>query len=128
MKQLLKVISEHILNQLLYEATEKQHKLAGFLSAVLSENGEEKLHALFHLASDETNEQLLEKIQQTARLPLYALTHCQTNGNKSLKKMIAKFSQLKNACDEKTLLVLFPIFILKQQVNHAIFHLCRVTN
>ncbi|UJM32456.1 double-strand break repair helicase AddA [Bartonella henselae] len=104
LKQLLKVISEHTFNQLLYEATEKQHKLSDFLTSVLSENGEKKLHALFQLAPDDTNEQLLEKIQQTARLPLYALTHCQTYGNKSLKEMIAKFSQLEEACDEENII------------------------
>lgn len=104
LKQLLKVISEHTLNQLLYEAIEKKHKLSDFLSSVLSENGEEKLRALFHLAPDDTNEQLLENIQQTACLPLYALTHCQTYGNKSLKDMIAKFSQLKDRCDETNII------------------------
>ncbi|MBB5073766.1 ATP-dependent helicase/nuclease subunit A [Bartonella callosciuri] len=104
LKQLLKVISEHTFNQLLYEATEKQHKLSDFLSSLLSENGEEKLRAFFNLAPDETNQQLLEKIQQTAQLPLYALTHCQTYGNKSLKDMIAEFSQLKTACDETTII------------------------
>ncbi|WP_273756192.1 double-strand break repair helicase AddA [Bartonella sp. MM73XJBT] len=104
LKQLLKVISEHTFNQLLYEATEKQHKLSGFLTSILSENGEEKLRALFQLAPNETNEQLLENIQQTACLPLYALTHCQTYGNKSLKDMIAKFSQLKDTCDETNII------------------------
>ncbi|MCZ2157787.1 double-strand break repair helicase AddA [Bartonella sp. 220] len=100
LKQLLKVISEHSFNQLLYEATEKQHKLSGFLSSLLSENGEEKLRALFDLAPDDTNQQLLEKIQQTARLPLYALTHCKTHGNQNLKDMVAKFSQLAETSDE----------------------------
>ncbi|GAA4658412.1 double-strand break repair helicase AddA [Bartonella pachyuromydis] len=104
LKQLLNVISEHTFYQLLYEATEKQHKLSGFLTSVLSENGEEKLHALFHLAPDDTNEQLLKNIQQTACLPLYAFTHCQTYGNKSLKDVIEKFSQLKDACDETNII------------------------
>ncbi|WP_208433694.1 double-strand break repair helicase AddA [Bartonella taylorii] len=104
LKQLLKIISEHTFNQLLYEATEKQHKLSGFLSSLLSENGEEKLRALFNLAPDETNQQLLEKIQQTACLPPYALKHCQTYGNQHLKDMIAKFSQLAKARDETTII------------------------
>ncbi|WP_019219233.1 double-strand break repair helicase AddA [Bartonella florencae] len=104
LKQLLKIVSEHTLNQLLYEAIEKRHKLTDFLSSVLSENAEEKLRALFHLAADETKERLLEKIQQTARLPLYALTHCQTNGNKSLQKIIAKFSQLEETHDETNII------------------------
>ncbi|WP_208435518.1 double-strand break repair helicase AddA [Bartonella phoceensis] len=100
LKLLLQVVSEHTLNQLLYETTEKQHKLSDFLSSILSENGEAQLRALFHLTPDETNERLLENIQQTARLPLYAFTHCQTHGNKHLKDMIAKFSRLAEICDE----------------------------
>ncbi|VEJ44623.1 double-strand break repair helicase AddA [Bartonella vinsonii] len=100
LKQLFKVISEHSFNQLLYEATEKQHKLSDFLSSLLSENGEEQLRALFNLAPDDTNQQLLEKIQQTARLPLYALTHCKTHGNQNLKDIVAKFSQLAETSDE----------------------------
>ncbi|MBX4335297.1 double-strand break repair helicase AddA [Bartonella raoultii] len=104
LKKLLEVVNERAFNQLLYEATEKRHKLSDFLSSVLSKNGEEQLYALFHLAPNETCQQLLEKIQQTARLPLYVLTHCQTNGNKSLKDMIAKFSQLKDTCDETNII------------------------
>ncbi|WP_455466102.1 double-strand break repair helicase AddA [Bartonella sp. B39] len=104
LKQLLKVISEHTLNKLLDEANEKQHKLHGFLSSLLSENGEEQLRALFNLAPYDTNQQLLEKIQQTARLPLYALTHCQTYGNKNTKAMIEKLSQLETTCDETTII------------------------
>ncbi|EJF98191.1 double-strand break repair helicase AddA [Bartonella vinsonii subsp. arupensis Pm136co] len=104
LKQLLKVVSEHTFNQLLYEATEKQHKLSVFLSSLLSENGEEQLRALFNLAPDDTNQQLLEKIQQIARLPLYALTHCQTYGHKNTKAMIEKLSQLETACDETTII------------------------
>ncbi|WP_208439185.1 double-strand break repair helicase AddA [Bartonella quintana] len=104
LKQLLKVINEHTFNQLLYEATEKQHELSDFLSSLLSENGEERLRALFHLAPDETNQRLLEKIQQTARLPLYILTHCKTHGNQHLKDMIAKFSQLAETCDETNII------------------------
>ncbi|WP_317992514.1 double-strand break repair helicase AddA [Bartonella gliris] len=100
LKQLLKVINENTFNQLLYEAAKKQHKLSGFLSFILSENGEEQFRALFNLAPDETNQQLLEKIQQTARLPLYALTHCQTYGNKNTKNIIAQFSQLDSASHE----------------------------
>ncbi|MCX5511609.1 hypothetical protein OH705_27530, partial [Pseudomonas sp. BJa3] len=80
------------------------HKLSVFLSSLLSENAEEKLHALFNLAPDETKQQLLEKIQQTARLPLYALTHCQTYGNKSTKETIEILSQLKTTCDETTII------------------------
>ncbi|WP_375705758.1 double-strand break repair helicase AddA [Bartonella sp. AA2SXKL] len=104
LKQLLKVISEHTFNQLLYEAAEKQHKLSDFLSSLLSENGEEKLRALFNLAPDDTNQQLLEKIQQTARLPLYALNHCETHGNKNTKSIIEKLPQLETACDEETII------------------------
>ncbi|EJF85135.1 double-strand break repair helicase AddA [Candidatus Bartonella washoeensis] len=104
LKHLLKVVSERSFNQLLYEATEKQHKLSDFLSSLLSENEEEKLRALFNLAPDETNQQLLEKIQQIAHLPLYALTHCQTYGNQNLKDMIAKFSQLAEASCETTII------------------------
>ncbi|UTO28423.1 double-strand break repair helicase AddA [Bartonella harrusi] len=104
LKRLLQVISEHTFNQLLDEAIAKQHKLSVFLSSLLSENAEEKLHALFNLAPDETKQQLLEKIQQTARLPLYALTHCQTYGNKSTKETIEILSQLKTTCDETTII------------------------
>ncbi|WP_142416164.1 double-strand break repair helicase AddA [Bartonella massiliensis] len=104
LQQLLQVISEHTFNQLLYEAVEKQHKISNFLSSLLSENGEEKLRALFNLAPDETNQFLLEQIQQTAPLPLYALKHCETNGSQSLKEMVAKFSQLEKARDETNIL------------------------
>ncbi|WP_208431314.1 double-strand break repair helicase AddA [Bartonella doshiae] len=104
LKQLLKVISEHTFNQLLYEATEKQHKLSGFLSSLLSENAEEKLRALFNLTPDETNKQLLEKIQQVASMPLYALSHCQTYGDKSLRDTVEKFSQLAATSDEKNII------------------------
>ncbi|WP_019220924.1 double-strand break repair helicase AddA [Bartonella senegalensis] len=115
LKQLLKVISEHTFNQLLYEATEKQHKLSDFLTSILSENGEKRLRALFHLEPDETNQRLLEKIQQNARLPLYALTHCKTYGNKSLKEMIAKFSQLEEARDEENIInTLSDIYFTKK--------------
>ncbi|WP_375611360.1 MULTISPECIES: double-strand break repair helicase AddA [unclassified Bartonella] len=104
LQQLLQVISEHTFNQLLYEAVEKQHKLSDFLSSLLSENGEEKLRALFNLAPNETNQYLLEQIKQTARLPLYALKHCETNGNQSFKDMVAKLSQLEKVHDEKNIL------------------------
>ncbi|UNE55616.1 double-strand break repair helicase AddA [Bartonella machadoae] len=104
LKRLLQVVSEHTFNQLLDEAIAKQHKLSVFLSSLLSENGEEKLHALFNLAPDETKQQLLEKIQQTARLPLYALTHCQTYGNKNTKDTIETLSQLKTTCDETAII------------------------
>ncbi len=104
LQQLLQVISEHTFNQLLYEAVEKQHKLSDFLFSLLSENGEEKLRALFNLAPDETNQCLLEQIQQTARLPLYALKHCEINGSQSLKDMVEKFSQLEKARDETKIL------------------------
>ncbi|WP_455479431.1 double-strand break repair helicase AddA [Bartonella sp. B23] len=104
LKKLLKVISEHTFNRLLDEANEKQHKLYGFLSSLLSENGEEQLRRLFNLAPYDTNQKLLEKIQQTARLPLYALTHCQTYGNKNTKAMIEKLFQLETACDETTII------------------------
>ncbi|EJF74572.1 double-strand break repair helicase AddA [Bartonella alsatica] len=104
LKQLLKVINENTFNQLLYEATQKQHELSDFLSSLLSENGEEQLRALFNLAPDDTNQRLLEKIQQTARLPLYALTHCQTYGKQNLKDIIAKFSQLETVCDETNII------------------------
>ncbi|WP_273717437.1 MULTISPECIES: double-strand break repair helicase AddA [Bartonella] len=104
LQQLLQVISEHTFNQLLYEAVEKQHKLSDFLSSLLSENGEEKLRALFNLAPDETNQGLLEQIQQTARLPLYALKHCETNGSQNFKNMVEKFSQLEKAHDETNIL------------------------
>lgn len=104
LQQLLQVISEHTFNQLLYEAVEKQHKLSDFLSSLLSENGEEKLRALFNLAPSETNQCLLEQIQQTARLPLYALKHCETNGSQRLKEMVEKFSQLGEMHDETNIL------------------------
>ncbi|MET3559528.1 ATP-dependent helicase/nuclease subunit A [Bartonella japonica] len=100
LKQLLEVIGEHNFNQLLYETTEKQHELSNFLSSLHSENGEQKLRALFNLAPDDTSQHLLEKIQQTAHLPLYAFKHCQTYGNKSLKEMINKFAPLENTTDE----------------------------
>ncbi|WP_375624797.1 MULTISPECIES: double-strand break repair helicase AddA [unclassified Bartonella] len=104
LQQLFTVISEHTFNQLLYEATEKQHKLSDFLSSLLSENGEEKLRALFNLAPDETNQCLLEQIKQTARLPLYALTHCEINGSQSCKDMVEKLSQLEKLRDETDIL------------------------
>ncbi|WP_375645385.1 double-strand break repair helicase AddA [Bartonella sp. AA56HLJMS] len=104
LQQLLQVISEHTFNQLLYEAVEKQHKLSDFLSSLLSENGEEKLRELFNLAPNETNQYLLEQIKQTARLPLYALKHCETNGNQSFKDMVAKLSQLEKVHDETNIL------------------------
>ncbi|WP_375648843.1 double-strand break repair helicase AddA [Bartonella sp. OT172YNZD] len=104
LQQLFTVISEHTFNQLLYEATEKQHKLSDFLSSLLSENGEEKLRALFNLAPDETNQCLLEQIKQTARLPLYALTHCEINGSQSCKDMVEKLSQLEKVRDETNIL------------------------
>ncbi|WP_375703182.1 double-strand break repair helicase AddA [Bartonella sp. AD13SXNS] len=104
LQQLLKFISEHTFNQLLYEATEKQHKLSDFLSSLLSENGEEKLRALFNLAPDETTQYLLEQMQQIARLPLYALNHCETNGSQSFKDMVAKLSQLEEVHDETNIL------------------------
>ncbi|WP_375637252.1 MULTISPECIES: double-strand break repair helicase AddA [unclassified Bartonella] len=104
LQQLLQVISEHTFNQLLYEAVEKQHKLSDFLSSLLSENGEEKLRALFNLAPNETNQYLLEQIKQTARLPLYALKHCEINGSQSFKDMVEKLSQLEKVHDEKNIL------------------------
>lgn len=104
LKQLLKVISEHTFNQLLYEAAEKQHKLSDFLSSLLSENGEEKLRALFNLAPDETTQYLLEQMQQIARLPVYALNHCEINGSQSFKDMVAKLSQLEEVHDETNIL------------------------
>lgn len=104
LQQLLQVINEHTFNQLLHEAVEKQHKLSDFLYSLLSENGEEKLRALFNLAPDETNQYLLEQVQQTARLPLYALKHCEINGNQSLKDMVEKFSQLEKVRDETNIL------------------------
>lgn len=100
LKQLLKVISEHNLNQLLYEAIEKQHELSIFLSSLHSENGEQQLRALFNLAPDDTSQRLLEKIQQTAHLPLYAFKHCQIYGKTNLKEMINKFALLENTTDE----------------------------
>ncbi|WP_175868363.1 double-strand break repair helicase AddA [Bartonella gabonensis] len=104
LQQLLQVISEHTFNQLLDEAVEKQHKLFDFLFSLLSENGEEKLRALFNLAPDETNQCLQEQIQQTARLPLYVLKHCETNGSQRLKDIVEKFSQLEKMRDETNII------------------------
>ncbi|GAA5104473.1 double-strand break repair helicase AddA [Bartonella jaculi] len=113
LKQLFEVISEHTFNRLLDEATQKQHKLSDFLSSLLSESKEEKLCALFNLAPNETKQLLLEKIQQTARLPLYALTHCQTYGNQNLKDMIEKFSQLETAYSETKIINIISNFYFK---------------
>ncbi|WP_455481999.1 double-strand break repair helicase AddA [Bartonella sp. B35(2025)] len=104
LKQLLKVISESTFNQLLYEATEKQHKLSDFLSSMISENGEKQLRMLFNLAPDETGQLLLEKIQQTALLPPHIFKHLQTYGNKNAQDMIAKVSQLTVTSDEQDII------------------------
>ncbi|MET3589036.1 ATP-dependent helicase/nuclease subunit A [Bartonella silvatica] len=121
LKQLLKVISEHSLNQLLYEATAKQHKLSCFLSALQSKNGEEQLRALFNLAPYDTKQQLLEEIQQTALFPLYAFTHCQTHGNKNLQNMIAKFALLENISDETKIIdIISDIYFTKQNTPRSL--------
>ncbi|WP_139412617.1 double-strand break repair helicase AddA [Bartonella mastomydis] len=126
LQQLLQVISEHTFNQLLYEVVEKQHKLSDFLSSLLSENGEEKLRALFNLAPSETNQSLLEQIQQTARLPLYALKHCETNGSQRLKEMVEKFSQLEEARDETNILnIVSDIYLTTEGKPRNFPHLFR---
>ncbi|WP_375638879.1 double-strand break repair helicase AddA [Bartonella sp. MF74HXZ] len=126
LQQLFKVISEHTFNQLLYEATEKQHKLSDFLSSLLSENGEEKLRALFNLAPDETNQCLLEQIKQTARLPLYALNHCETNGSQSCKDMVEKLSQLEKVHDETNILnIISDIYFTIKGEPRKFSHLSR---
>lgn len=126
LQQLLQVISEHTFNKLLYEAVEKQHKLSDFFSSLLSENGEEKFRALFNLAPDETNQSLLEKIQQTARLPLYALKHCETNGSQRLKEMVEKFSQLEEARNETNILnIVSDIYLTTEGKPRNFPHLSR---
>ncbi|WP_254473665.1 double-strand break repair helicase AddA [Bartonella sp. B1098] len=126
LQQLLQVISEHTFNKLLYEAIEKQHKLSDFFSSLLSENGEEKFRALFNLAPDETNQSLLEQIQQTARLPLYALKHCETNGSQRLKEMVEKFSQLEEARDETNILnIVSDIYLTTEGKPRNFPHLFR---
>ncbi|WP_375656350.1 double-strand break repair helicase AddA [Bartonella sp. CM120XJJH] len=126
LQQLLQVISEHTFNQLLYEAMEKQHKLSDFLSSLLSENGEEKLRALFNLASDETNQYLLEQIKQTARLPLYAFNHCEINGSQSFKDMVEKLSQLEKVHDETNILnIISDIYFTTKGEPRNFSHLSR---
>ncbi|WP_375651659.1 double-strand break repair helicase AddA [Bartonella sp. LB28NMGDW] len=126
LQQLLQVISEHTFNQLLYEATEKQHKLSDFLSSLLSENGEEKLRALFNLAPNETNQYLLEQIKQTARLPLYALKHCEINGSQSFKDMVEKLSQLEKVHDETNILnIISDIYFTTKGEPRNFSHLSR---
>ncbi|WP_375677270.1 double-strand break repair helicase AddA [Bartonella sp. AS69XJJH] len=126
LQQLFTVISEHTFNQLLHEAMEKQHKLSDFLSSLLSENGEEKLRALFNLAPDETNQCLLEQIKQTARLPLYALKHCETNGNQSCKDMVEKLSQLEKVHDETNILnIISDIYFTTKGEPRNFSHLSR---
>ncbi|WP_375625498.1 double-strand break repair helicase AddA [Bartonella sp. MU37NMGALS] len=126
LQQLLQVISEHTFNQLLYEAVEKQHKLSDFLSSLLSENGEEKLRALFNLAPNETNQYLLEQIKQTARLPLYALKHCEINGSQSFKDMVEKLSQLEKVHDETNILnIISDIYFTTKGEPRNFSHLSR---
>ncbi|WP_375619209.1 double-strand break repair helicase AddA [Bartonella sp. TS25HLJMH] len=126
LQQLLQVISEHTFNQLLYEAVEKQHKLSDFLSSLLSENGEEKLRALFNLAPNETNQYLLEQIKQTARFPLYALNHCETNGSQSCKDMVEKLSQLEKVHDETNILnIISDIYFTIKGEPRKFSHLSR---
>ncbi|EJF85427.1 double-strand break repair helicase AddA [Bartonella rattimassiliensis] len=126
LKHLLKVISEHTFNQLLYEATEKQHKLSDFLSSLLSENGEDKLRALFNLAPNETNQYLQEQIQQIARLPLYALKYCETNGSQSFKDMVEKLSQLEKVRDETNILnIISDIYFTTKGEPRNFSHLSR---
>ncbi|WP_375673055.1 double-strand break repair helicase AddA [Bartonella sp. TS82HLJMH] len=126
LQQLLQVISEHTFNQLLYEAVEKQHKLSDFLSSLLSENGEEKLRTLFNLAPNETNQYLLEQIKQTARLPLYALNHCETNGSQSCKDMVEKLSQLEKVHDETNILnIISDIYFTIKGEPRKFSHLSR---
>ncbi|WP_019223083.1 double-strand break repair helicase AddA [Bartonella rattaustraliani] len=126
LKQLFKVISEHSFNQLLYEATEKQHKLSGFLSSLQTENGEQQLCTLFNLAPSDTNQKLLEKIQQAALLPPYALTHCQIYSNANLKEMIKKFSLLENTTDEtKIISIISDIYFTAKGEPRRFSHLSR---
>ncbi|WP_375641306.1 double-strand break repair helicase AddA [Bartonella sp. CM100XJJH] len=126
LQQLFTVISEHTFNQLLHEAMEKQHKLSDFLSSLLSEKGEEKLRALFNLAPDETNQCLLEQIKQTARLPLYALKHCETNGSQSCKDMVEKLSQLEKVHDETNILnIISDIYFTTKGEPRNFSHLSR---
>ncbi|WP_144753285.1 double-strand break repair helicase AddA [Bartonella saheliensis] len=126
LQQLLQVISEHTFNKLLYEAVEKKHKLSDFFSSLLSENGEEKFRALFNLAPSETNQSLLEQIQQTARLPLYALKHCETNGSQRLKEIVEKFSQLEKARDETNILnIISDIYLTTEGKPRNFPHLFR---
>ncbi|MBB4075908.1 ATP-dependent helicase/nuclease subunit A [Bartonella fuyuanensis] len=126
LQQLFKVIGEHTFNQLLYEATEKQHKLSDFLSFLLCDNGEGKLRAFFNLTPDETNQSLLEQIQQTARLPLYILTHCKTEGSQSFKDMVAKLSQLEKMRDEtKILNIISDVYFTTKGEPRNFSHLSR---
>ncbi|AQX28620.1 DNA helicase/exodeoxyribonuclease V, subunit A [Bartonella sp. JB15] len=111
---MFKIINENKLDQLLYEATQKQHELSDFLSFILSENGKEHLRAFFNLGPNETNQQLLEKIQQTAALPSYAIKYCQTYSTPKNKDIIEKFLQLATASDETNIINLVSsIYFLK---------------
>ncbi|WP_455474165.1 double-strand break repair helicase AddA [Bartonella sp. B30(2025)] len=104
LKKLLKTISESAFNNLLKEAIQNQHKLSHFLSFILLENGEKRLRALFNLEPDETDKQLLQKIQEIAFLSPHTLKHYQTYGNKSSEKITAQFSQLATASDEANII------------------------
>ncbi|ABM44610.1 double-strand break repair helicase AddA [Bartonella bacilliformis] len=106
LKQLFKIISEETFNQLLHEATQKQHEFSDFLSFILYENGEEQLRQLFNLAVDETHQRLLEKIKQTALLSPHAMKYYQTNGNSKAKNIIADFLQLVSTSDEENIITL----------------------
>ncbi|OPB32405.1 double-strand break repair helicase AddA [Bartonella sp. AR 15-3] len=104
LKKLFKIISENTLYQLLYEAAQKQHELSDFFPFIFSESGKEKFRAFFNLAPDETNQQLLDKIQQTAALPSYAIKHYQTYNTSKNKHIIEKFVQLATASDEENII------------------------
>ncbi|ALE03292.1 double-strand break repair helicase AddA [Bartonella ancashensis] len=104
LKQLFKTISENTFNQLLREATLKQNEFSDFLSLILSQNGEKQLRKIFNLESDETKQSLLEKIQQTALLSPFAMTHCQTYNSPKAQNIIAQFKQLEIASDETNII------------------------
>ncbi|WP_438721635.1 double-strand break repair helicase AddA [Bartonella rochalimae] len=104
LKELFKIISENTLNQLLYEATQKQHELSEFLPFIFSENGTEQFRAFFNLAPDDTNQRLLDKIQQIAALPSYAIKYYQTHSTPKNKDIIEKFLQLATSSDETNII------------------------
>lgn len=104
LKELFKTISESTFDQLLHEATQKQHKLSDFLPFILSESGEQQLRVFFNLAPNETHSQILKEIQQTALLSPYTLKYFQTYSNKKATDIIEKFAQLATISDEEDII------------------------